>query len=65
MTVTKEQWRELCKQAALERDPDKLVKLCDEINSILQQASHVSQEASLSEDRVQLAAGPPKGLWHG
>ena len=40
MTVTKERWRELCKQAARERDPEKLVKLNDEINSILQSANH-------------------------
>jgi Asp-tRNA(Asn)/Glu-tRNA(Gln) amidotransferase C subunit len=45
MTVTKERWRELCKLAARERDPEKLVKLCDEINSILQHASRTSPQA--------------------
>lgn len=49
MTITKERWRDLCKQAAIERDPDKLVKLCDEINAILQRASNASQQTSLNE----------------
>jgi hypothetical protein len=52
MAVTSERWRELCEQAAIERDPRKLVKLCDEINSILQRASNPSEEASLSEKRA-------------
>ena len=47
MTITKERWRELCKQAARERDPEKLVKLNDEINSILQRAN---QQTPGSED---------------
>lgn len=42
MTVTNERWRDLCKQAAIEKDPVKLVKLCDEINAILQKASQES-----------------------
>jgi len=45
MTVTKERWRDLCKQAAAEKDPDKLVKLCDEINAILQSASDASKQS--------------------
>ena len=45
MTVTKERWAELCRQAARERDPEKLARLYDEINSILQSASHGSVEA--------------------
>jgi len=48
LTVTKERWRELCKQAARERDPEKLVKLCDEINSILQ---HASQQTPSDENK--------------
>lgn len=49
MTVTKERWRDLCKQAAIEKDPDKLVKLCDEINAILQRANNTSQQSSLRD----------------
>lgn len=49
MTVTQERWRDLCKQAATERDPDKLVKLCDEINAILQRASNASQQTGLRD----------------
>ena len=49
MTVTKERWRELCKQAAKEKDPDKLIRLCDEINSILQRASNASESTVVAE----------------
>ena len=47
--ITKERWRELCKQAARERDPEKLVKLNDEINSILQRAN---QQTPDDEDKA-------------
>jgi hypothetical protein len=50
MAVSKERWRELCRQAAMEKDPTKLVKLCDEINAILQRANCVSKSASASEE---------------
>ena len=50
MSVTKERWRELCRQAAMEKDPKKLVKLCDEINAILQRANCVNNSASVSEE---------------
>lgn len=50
MSVSKERWRELCRQAAMEKDPQKLVKLCDEINAILQRANCVSNSASVSEE---------------
>jgi hypothetical protein len=50
MTVTKERWRELCRLAAIEKDPRKLVRLCDEINSILQRASNASETTSMSEE---------------
>jgi hypothetical protein len=50
MSVSKERWRELCRQAALEKDPQKLAKLCDEINAILQRANRVGNAASVSEE---------------
>jgi hypothetical protein len=56
MTVSQERWRDLCKQAAVEKDPDKLRQLCDEISSILQRASNASEEASLS-DKLTAADG--------
>ena len=31
----KERWRELCEQAAVEKDPDKLQRLVKEINHLL------------------------------
>jgi hypothetical protein len=49
MAVTKELWRELCRQAAIEKDPNKLVKLYDEINSILQRASNAGDQNSANE----------------
>jgi hypothetical protein len=57
MTVTKERWRDLCKQAAAEKDPDKLVKLCDEINAILQKAN----EADRKNPRTDLTRGAAAG----
>jgi hypothetical protein len=57
MAVTKGLWRELGEQAAIERDSGKLVKLCDEINSILQNAS---EQASLSEKRTAANRRPPQ-----
>jgi len=32
---TKERWRELCEQASVEQDPDKLLELVREINQLL------------------------------
>jgi hypothetical protein len=34
---TKERWEELCEQAAVEQDPEKLLELVQEINEILLQ----------------------------
>jgi hypothetical protein len=33
----KERWRELCEQAAVEQDPEKLLELVREINDLLEQ----------------------------
>ncbi len=57
MTVTKERWRDLCKQAAVEKDPDKLVKLCDEINAILQSANNASKQSPRTDLTRAAAAG--------
>jgi hypothetical protein len=32
----KEHWRQLCEQAAMEQDPDKLLELVSEINRLLE-----------------------------
>jgi hypothetical protein len=58
MPITRERWRDLCKQAAVEKDPYKLIRLCDEIRAILQRASNASQESSVSE-KLTAADGPP------
>jgi hypothetical protein len=34
---TKERWRELCEQASIEQDPDKLSELVREINQLLEE----------------------------
>jgi hypothetical protein len=52
MTVSQERWRDLCKQAAVEKDPQKLRQICDEIASILQRASNASEQASLCEKLI-------------
>jgi hypothetical protein len=44
----KERWRELCEQASVEQDPDKLLELVREINQLLE------------EKRTRLAAEPKK-----
>jgi hypothetical protein len=33
----KERWKELCAQAAVERDPEKLLELAQEINRLLEE----------------------------
>jgi SMC interacting uncharacterized protein involved in chromosome segregation len=33
---TEERWRQLCEQAILEKDPDKLKKIIQEINGLLE-----------------------------
>jgi hypothetical protein len=56
MPVTKERWRELCKQAAIEKDPQKLMRIYDEINSILQQANSADQPGNLAEKSKSASA---------
>ena len=34
---SKERWRELCEQASVEQDPDKLLELVREINQLLEE----------------------------
>lgn len=56
MSATKERWRELCKQAAIEKDSQKLMGIYAEINSILQQANSTSQPANLTEKAKSASA---------
>jgi len=35
MQANKERWRELCEQAAVEQDPEKLLELTRQINDLL------------------------------
>jgi hypothetical protein len=49
MSVTKEHWHELCKQAAVEKDPQKLMRIYDEINSILQHAKSPGPSGAISD----------------
>jgi hypothetical protein len=34
--TTRKQWQLLCEQAAIEKDPEKLIRLAEEINRLLQ-----------------------------
>ena len=45
---TGERWHELCAKAAEEQDPDKLLKLVEEINSLLQ-----GKESRLQRNRLE------------
>ena len=36
-TQTKERWRELCEQIAVERDPDRFLAAIEELNQVLEQ----------------------------
>ena len=56
MAITKEHWGDLCREAAVERDPEKLVKLNDEISSILQQASRATERAPIETENAQAGA---------
>jgi hypothetical protein len=49
---TAERWRELCKQAAEEQDPVKLLELVGEINDLLsrKQARLENQQAESAQD---------------
>jgi len=57
MPVTKEHWRELCKQAAKEKDPQKLAALNQEISTIISDASHASGPAPRDPKSKSAAAG--------
>jgi hypothetical protein len=51
---TEERWRQLCEQAAHERDPDKLMKLMQEINQLLE--AKEKRLASLNEGAKETGA---------
>jgi hypothetical protein len=57
MPVTKERWRELCKQAAIEKDPQKLAALHQEISTIISNASGQNQSGNRSEKAKSANAG--------
>ena len=57
MPVTKERWRELCKQAAIEKDPQKLAALNQEISTIIANASGTSQSGNRSDKAKSAGAG--------
>ena len=40
MTDDPEKWKELCAQAAVEQDPNRLLELVQEINRILEEQDH-------------------------
>ncbi|MHB8215119.1 MAG: hypothetical protein ACYDDS_03475 [Candidatus Sulfotelmatobacter sp.] len=49
----KERWMELCAQAAIEQDPEKLHALVEEIDRLLQEKEDRLKKYRLKEDRVE------------
>jgi hypothetical protein len=47
-TPTKERWRELCEQIAVERDPDRFLAAIEELNQVLEQ--HGKKLCNLAPD---------------
>lgn len=53
MVNTEERWRQLCAEAAVEQDPQKLMELVKEINRLLdlkQQHGHPDHEEAMQEE---------------
>jgi hypothetical protein len=48
----KERWRQLCEQAAVERDPNKLLMLMTEINRLLQEKENRLLKLRTAKDSV-------------
>jgi hypothetical protein len=46
MREKKEQWLQLCEQAAAEQDPERLLKLVDEISRMLDEKNRRLQQSS-------------------
>lgn len=44
--TTLERWQQLCQEAAHEEDPERLMKLVEEINHLLDEKDHRLQEQS-------------------
>jgi hypothetical protein len=49
---TKERWLQLCEQAAVEQDPDRLLKLVNEISRILDEKNQRVQQQYSSTENV-------------
>jgi hypothetical protein len=47
----RERWEELCRQAAVEKDPKKLLELAAEINRLLQEKEKRFQQQRQGTDR--------------
>jgi predicted metal-dependent RNase len=45
-----ERWKQLCSQAAVERDPDKLMKLLQEINRLLDEKDERRKKMSSTDE---------------
>lgn len=49
--ATRERWQQLCEQAAVEQDPDKMLKLITEINRLLNEKEDRLKSLRLAPDR--------------
>ena len=57
MVNTEERWRELCAQAAVEQDPQKLMELVKEINRLLDSKQQRNRPAA--KESLQAEGKPP------
>jgi hypothetical protein len=57
MSEKKERWRELCEQAAVEPDPQKLHELVREVIRVLEATEQRSQQPGSSTDSTAPTAG--------
>ena len=47
-----EQWRALCEQAAIEQDPEKLMRLVEQINRLLEEKEQRLRDQHANSDGV-------------
>ena len=59
MVNTEERWRQLCAEAAMEQDPQKLMELVKEINRLLDLKQQRGRPAR--EEATQEEGKPPTG----
>jgi hypothetical protein len=62
MRDKKERWLQLCEQAAVEQDPERLLKLVDEISRMLDEKNKRVQQLSTSKSLSVTEAPSQRGF---